>query len=97
MAITFDQQDHPDRIPHLGRYPLVVSPIMGTTCPTKVLMDGGSGLNILYASTLDKMGIPRSSLRPSKAPFYGIMPGKEAMPRGHIWLNVTFGVLSYYQ
>jgi hypothetical protein len=32
--------------------------IMGTTCLSKVLMDGRSGLNILYASTLNKMGIP---------------------------------------
>ncbi|XP_066334384.1 uncharacterized protein [Miscanthus floridulus] len=44
----------------------MVSLIVGTTRLTKVLIDGGSGLNILYASTLDRMGIPRSSLRPSK-------------------------------
>jgi hypothetical protein len=54
-------------------------------------MDGGSGLNILYASTLDKTGIPRSSPRPSKAPFYGIVPRKEVVPLGSIRLNVTFG------
>jgi hypothetical protein len=41
-----------------GSYQLVVSPIMGTMCLTKLLMDGGSGLNILYASTLDRIGIP---------------------------------------
>jgi hypothetical protein len=29
-------------------------------------MDGGRGLNILFAGTLNKMGIPQSSLRPSK-------------------------------
>ena len=58
MAITFDQGDHPNHVPHLGRYPLMVSPIIGTTWLTKVLMDGGSGLNILYASTLDRIGIP---------------------------------------
>ena len=58
MTITFDQEDHPNSVPHPGRYPLVVSPIMGTTCLTKVLMNRGSGLNTLYASTLDKMGIP---------------------------------------
>ena len=62
----------------------MVSLIVGTTRLTKVLMDGGSSLNILYASTLDKMGIPRSNLHPSKVPFYGIMLGKEAMPLGHI-------------
>ncbi|XP_066361099.1 uncharacterized protein [Miscanthus floridulus] len=64
---------------------------MGTTRLSKVLMDWGSGLNILYTSTLDKMGIPRSSLCPSKAPFYRIMTGKEAVPLGHIRLKVTFG------
>jgi hypothetical protein len=68
----------------------MVSPIMGTTC-TKVLMDRGSGLNILYASPLDKMGILWSSLRPSNASFYGIMPGKEAIPLRCIRLNITFG------
>jgi hypothetical protein len=90
-AITFDQEDHPDRVPHLGHYPIVVSPIVGTTHLTKVLIDGGSGVNILYASTLDKMGIPQSSLRPSKSPFYRIIPGKEVVPLGHIRFNVTFG------
>jgi hypothetical protein len=64
---------------------------MGTTCLAKVLMDGASGLNILYAITLDKIGIPQSSLCPSKALFYEIVPGKEVVPLGHIWLNVTFG------
>jgi hypothetical protein len=68
----------------------MVSPIMGTTRLTKVSMDGSSGLNILYARTLDKMGIPHSNLCPSKASFYGIMPGKEAVPLGRIRLNVTF-------
>ncbi|XP_066347533.1 uncharacterized protein [Miscanthus floridulus] len=63
---------------------------MGTTRLTKVLMDEGNGLNILYASTLDKMGIPHRNMCASKAPFYGIMPGKEVMPLRHIWLNVTF-------
>jgi hypothetical protein len=55
------------------------------------MMDGDSSLNILYANTLDKMGIPRSSLHPSKTPYYGIMPGKEVVPLGRIQLNITFG------
>jgi len=53
-------------------------------------MGGGSGLNILYASTLDKIGNPWISQRPSKVPFYGIVLGKEAVPLGRIWLDVTF-------
>ncbi|XP_066323618.1 uncharacterized protein [Miscanthus floridulus] len=69
---------------------------MGTTRLTKVLMDGGSGLNILYASTLDKMGIPWSSLSPNKALFYGIILGNEVMPLRRIRLNVTFGQLDNF-
>jgi hypothetical protein len=54
-------------------------------------MDGGSGLNIMYAETLDAMGISRTQLRPSKAPFHGIVPRKRALPLGQIDLSVTFG------
>ncbi|XP_066316134.1 uncharacterized protein [Miscanthus floridulus] len=40
---------------------------------TKVLMDEGSGLNIMYAETLDAIGIDRSHLWPTGAPFHGIL------------------------
>ena len=56
-AITFDRTDHPESVPHPGRYLLMVDPIVGTKRLTKVLMDGGSGLNIMYAETLDAMGV----------------------------------------
>jgi hypothetical protein len=47
--ITFDRADHPDYVPSPGRYPLVVDPIIGNVRLTKVLIDGGSSLNIIYA------------------------------------------------
>jgi hypothetical protein len=53
-------------------------------------MDGGSGINVLYASTLDEMGIPWSALRASMAPFHGVVPGIEALPLEQIDLPVTF-------
>jgi hypothetical protein len=54
-------------------------------------MDGGSGINVLYASTLDKIGISRSALRPSMAPFHGVVTGIEVLPLRKIDLPVTFG------
>ena len=54
-------------------------------------MHGESGLNILYDKTLDNMGIDRSRIRPTRAPFHGIIPKKQAMPLGQIDLLVTFG------
>jgi len=55
---------------------LVVDPIVGPKRLTKLRMDGGSGLNIIYAKTLDKMGIDRTRLHPTQAPFHGIVPRK---------------------
>ena len=59
-AITFDRTDHPNAVPHPGRYLLVADPIIGPKRLTKVLMDGGSGLNIMYVEMLDAMCIDRS-------------------------------------
>ena len=44
------------------------------------MMDGGSGLNIMYAKTLNVMGVDRMHLHPTRAPFHGIVPRKQAMP-----------------
>jgi hypothetical protein len=53
-------------------------------------MDGGSGINVLYASTLDDTGILQSQLRLSTAPFHGVVPGMEALPIRQIDLPITF-------
>jgi hypothetical protein len=69
----------------------VVAPLFKSRRIHKVLMDGGSGINMLYASMLDEMGILRSTLRSSTTPFHGVVPGIEALPLGQIDLPVTFG------
>ena len=58
----------------------MVNPIIGMKRLTKVLMDGGSDLNIMYAEMLDAIGINRSRIRSTGAPFHGIVPRKQAMP-----------------
>ena len=73
--ITFDQRDHPSHIARPGRYPLIVDPIVRKKHLTKVLMDGGNGLNILYVDTLAAMRIPQSELRPTSSPFHGVIQG----------------------
>jgi hypothetical protein len=50
-SITFDQDDHPDHVPSPRKYPLIVDPVIGNVMLTKVLMDRGSSLNIIYAET----------------------------------------------
>ena len=95
-AITFDRDDHPDHVPNPGQYPLVVDPIIGNTRLSKVLMDGGSGLNILYANTLELLELDQSQLRGDATPFHGIVPGKCTRPLGRIDLPVCFGTPSNY-
>ncbi|XP_066392312.1 uncharacterized protein [Miscanthus floridulus] len=60
-------------------------------------MDRGSGLNIMYAKTFNEMGIDRTNLYPIRAPFHGIVPGRQAVPLGHIDLPITFGDQSNYR
>jgi hypothetical protein len=69
-AITFSREDHPNRIPNPGQYPLMVDPVIGNARFSKVLMDGGSSLNILYTHTLRLLGIGLDQLRPSTTPFW---------------------------
>jgi hypothetical protein len=91
-AITFSREDHPNRIPNPGQYPLVVDPVIGNARFSKVLMDGGISLNILYAHTLRMLGIGLDQLRPSTTPFHGVARGKRVEPLGQIDLPVCFGM-----
>jgi hypothetical protein len=38
-----------------GRFPLVLKPVVAGSKLNKVLIDGGSGLNVLFTKTLKKM------------------------------------------
>nr|CAE02225.2 OSJNBb0015C06.3 [Oryza sativa Japonica Group] len=51
----------------------------------------GRALNILFAKTLDDMQIPWTELKPSSAPFHGVIPGLSSTPLSQITLPVTFG------
>ena len=75
----------------------MVDPIIGTKWLTKVLMDGGNGLNIMYAETLNAMGIDRARVQLTRVPFHGIVLGKQVVPLGQIDLLVTFGDPTNYR
>ena len=64
--ITFDRRDHPTSIRHGGFATLVLDPIVDGFHLTRVLMDGGSSLNLLYQDTVCKMGIDPSRIKPTK-------------------------------
>jgi hypothetical protein len=75
-----------------GRFPLVLKPVVAGSRLNKVLIDDGSGLNILFTKTLKKMKLDIiHMLTKSTSPFYGIIPGNTAIPLGSVLLPVTFG------
>jgi hypothetical protein len=84
--ITFDQGDHPNRVPSLGKYPLVVDPVIGNVRLTKVLMDGGSTAAASTSSTPRPSGSCRSICprsRPARRLFTGSSPGNASNPSGN--------------
>ena len=90
-AITFNASDEPKFRTARAPAALVLSPIVDGFRLTKVLMDGGSGLNLIYEETLSKMAIDKSSIEQSNTTFRGIIPSREARCAGKITLDVVFG------
>ena len=76
---------------------MVLNPIVDGFRLTKVLMDGGSGLNLVYEDTLHKMEIDRSRIEQSSTTFRGIIPSREARHAGKITLDVVFGMPDNYR
>jgi hypothetical protein len=83
--------DHPPRVDNPGHLALVVAPQVGGYKFTKVLMDNGSSINILYYDTFCRMNLTDKDLKPSSTVFHGVVPGKLAYPVGKISLEVAFG------
>jgi hypothetical protein len=70
---------------------LVFDPIVDGFHLTRVLMDGGNNINLIYADTIRKMRIDSSRIKPSTTTFKGVIPGVEARCMGTITLEVVFG------
>ena len=70
---------------------MVLDPIIDGYRLTRVLMDGGSSLDLIYEDTFRRMGINPSRISQSNTTFEGVIPGVEAYSRGSVILEVTFG------
>jgi hypothetical protein len=98
VPIYFSRDDQWTRFSELGKFPLVLDPVMAGSQLSRVLIDGWSGLNLLFVSTLKKMGLDISKmLTPSKTPFYDIIPDNAAIPLGSVVLPVTFRTKDNYR
>ena len=96
--IQFSREDQWTSVGNAGHYPLVLDLTIAGLTVTKVLIDGGAGLNIIFSDTLRKMGLDLAGLiTPTSVPFYGTVPRKVAMPLGQITLPVNFGSPTNYR
>jgi hypothetical protein len=96
--IQFLREDQWTSIGNAGLYPLVLDPTIAGMIVTKVLIDGGARLNIIFSKTLRKMGLDFARLiTPTGVPFYEIVHGKATMPLEQITLPVTFGTPTNYR
>jgi hypothetical protein len=84
-------------IPKPGHAALVIEAQIRGFSMSKVFMDGGSGLNLIFASTVKNMGIATNMLEESDTCFHGIIPTFPAYPLGKISLNVVFGKLDNFR
>ncbi|KAK1616594.1 hypothetical protein QYE76_022111 [Lolium multiflorum] len=95
QEITWSFKDHPKVMPNPGGYALIVDPIMhGPTTRvrfSKVLVDNGSSIKIMYRHTMHTLGITENMLEPTHMTFHGIVPGLSCSPMGKVRVDVMFG------
>jgi hypothetical protein len=95
--ITFTRADQWLNFNHPGKYPLLVDPVIRESRAKKVLVDGGSSINVTFPRTLQGLGVPLKELHESDNPFFGIVLTKGEYPLGHIYMPVTFGTSENYR
>ncbi|KAI4983752.1 hypothetical protein ZWY2020_025618 [Hordeum vulgare] len=88
-------------MPNPGSYALVLDPTFASkrlTCRfSRVLVDGGNSINILYLDTLLKLGLKDTDVLPTNTVFHGIVPGQSCSPIGKIQLDVLFGDKAHFR
>src|SRR5664279_4793926 len=95
FAISFDSSDHPKSTRTVGTIPFVCTPTINNVAVTKMLIDGGAGLNVISVNFFDKLQVPYERLMPTR-PFSGVIEGT-TMPIGQVRIPITFGTRENYR
>ena len=90
-SITFSCEDHPPAVYWPGHAALVLDARIGGYAMSKVFMDGGNGINIIFVDTLHRMNHSGENLQQSNTKFHGIIRGKVVLPLRTLQLEVVFG------
>lgn len=98
--VTWTREDHPTVMPSPGGYALVLNPTIIAWCTCKfsrVLINGGSSINILYHDRMTQLGLKAEDLEPTRTTFHDIVPGLSCSPIGRVQLNVLFGDSNHFR
>jgi hypothetical protein len=95
--ITFTRADQWLNFDHLGKYSLLVDPVIRESRVKKVLVDEGSSINVTFPRTLQGLGVPLKELHDLDTPFFDIVMTKGEYPLGYIYMSVTFGTPENYR
>ena len=99
--ISWSRADHPEVMSKPGSYALVLDATFAMKKRvarfSRVLIDGGSSVNILYKDTMEKLGIRQRQLQSSRTLFHGIVPGLSCSPIGKILIDVLFGDKDHFR
>jgi hypothetical protein len=88
VPITFSRANQWISFSEPGRFPLVLKPVVAGSKLNKVLIDGGSGLNVLFTKTLKKMKLDRPAIANFMAvPHYTYLVLKMPSPAGVLSLS----------
>jgi hypothetical protein len=69
QEISFNREDRWAVIPEPGRFPLVLDPCVNSVRFERVLIDGGSSIDILFRNSLLALKLCQVDLKPYEAQF----------------------------
>jgi len=95
--ISFNRQDQWAAIPEPARFPLILDPCINSVRFERVLVDGGSSIDILFRNSLLALRLTPAQLKPYDAQFWGVLPGQSSVPLGQIMLPVQFGTPDHFR
>ena len=67
--ITFSRANQWVDIPYPRHFPLMLDPTIHNVWFKKVLIDGGSALNVFFAEAITELGLTKDNLVPVDSPF----------------------------
>jgi hypothetical protein len=82
--ITFTRANQWLNFDHPGKYSLLIDSVIQESRVKKVLVDGGSSINVTFPWTLQGLGVALKELHESDTPLFGIVPTEGEYPLGHI-------------